>query len=147
MRVTFIQQYKYNNIKYNFTAVKKSTLLIIIFFAGLYLDASEDRCSLFQENWKSEKEAVKYIENTTFLSSESLTPNENSWVTSVRFYTCNEESGYLIIKSINKTFVHQEVPMDIWNALKKTRTTGGYYNFYIKNNYKLEKKGAKSVVL
>ena len=54
MRVTFIQQYKYNNIKYNFTAVKKSTLLIIIFFAGLYLDASEDRCSLFQENWKSE---------------------------------------------------------------------------------------------
>ena len=127
--------------------MKKLALLIILFFAGLYLTAHEDRCSQIQENWKSEKEAIKHIENTIFLLSESLTPDENSWMTSAHFYTCNEESGYLIIKSKKKTFVHQEVPIEIWIALKKAKTIGGFYNFYIKNNYKLEKRDSKPTVL
>ena len=127
--------------------MKRLPILIALIFAGLYLDAHEDGCSTIQEDWKSEKEAISYIESTIFLSSESLTPNEESWLTSAHFYTCNEETGYLIIKSNRKTFIHQEVPVGIWNSLKEAKTIGGYYNFYIKNNYKLEKKGAKSVVL
>ena len=127
--------------------MEKFVFLIILFFAGLYLDAHEDGYDQIQGNWKSEKEAVKYIENNTFLSSESVIPDENSWMTSAHFYTYNQKSGYLIIKSKKKTFVHQEVPIEIWNALKEAKTMGGYHNFYIKNYYKLEKRGTKPAIL
>lgn len=127
--------------------MKRFVLLISLLLIGLYLNANKDSCFQAPENWKSEKDAIKLIENAIFSNSESVKPSAKSWMTSAHFYTCNNEFGYLIVKSEKKTFVHQDVPVAIWNALKDARTIGGFYNFYIKNQYRLVKKGAKSLVL
>jgi hypothetical protein len=127
--------------------MKRFVLLITLIMIGLYLNAQEFGCSNMSANWKSEKEAIRRIENTIFNSSESIVPDENSWMTSAHFYTCDNEFGYLIVKSEKKTFVHQDVPIVKWNALKGARAIGGFYNFYIKDLYKLEKTGAKSPIL
>ena len=127
--------------------MKRLVLLISLILTGLYLNAQKDSCIKTPENWKSEKAAIKLIENTIFKSSESVRPSAKSWMTSAHFYTCDNEFGYLIVKSEKKTFVHQDVPIAIWNALKDARAIGGFYNFYIKNQYKLGKNGAKSPIL
>lgn len=127
--------------------MKRLAIIIALIFVGLYLNAQEDNCNQISGNWKSEKDAITGIENTAFKTSESTKPNEGSWMTSAHFYSCDDEFGYLIIKSDKKTFIHQDVPKAIWVALKDARSIGGYYNFYIKNNYKLEKKGSSSPVL
>ena len=127
--------------------MKRLTLMLALIFIGLYLNAMEDNCAEISTNWKSEKEAISTIENTPFTVSESIRPDESSWMTSAHFYSCDDEHGYLIIKSSKKTFIHQSVPMNVWIALRDARSKGGYYNFYIKNKFKLDKKGSNPPVL
>lgn len=127
--------------------MKRLTLMIALIFAGLYLNAQEDNCVLMFENLGSEKEAIATIENSTFTFSESIRPGTESWMTSANFYSCDHEAGFLIVKCEKKTYIHQEVPTAVWQALKDAKSTGGYYNFYIKNKYKLDKKGANSPLL
>lgn len=127
--------------------MKRLSLLIALIFTGLFLNAMEDNCAQISGDWKSEKDAISIIENTVFNTSESIRPEETSWMTSAHFYSCDGELGYLIVKSEKKTFVHQGVPMSTWSTLSKARSKGGYYNFYIKNKYKLDKKGSSSPVL
>lgn len=145
--VTLTSKYEYNNIKYNFIVMKRLALIIALIFVGLYLNAMEDNCTQISNNWKTEKEAISRIETTTFKTSESVRPDETSWMTSAHFYSCDDEFGYLIIKSNKKTFIHQDVPKSVWIALRDARSNGGFYNFYIKNKFKLDKNGAKSPVL
>ena len=126
--------------------MKRLALLIALIFFGMYLNAQEDNCLQLSGDWKTEKDAISRVENTTFATNDSVRPVD-SWMTSASYYSCDDEIGYLIIKGEKKTFVHQNVPKAIWIALKDARSIGGYYNFYIKNKYKLEKKNSKSPVL
>jgi len=124
--------------------MKRLILLITLIFAGLYLNASDNNCTQINENWRSENEAISTIENTSFKYSETLNAEESSWVTSVHFYSCDEEFGYMIVKCDQKTYFHKDVPIGVWKALKEANSVGGYYNFYIKNKFKLDKKELKT---
>ena len=126
--------------------MKKLTFIIVLIFIGAYLNAKEENCSQINGAWKSEKSAIKKIENTSFKIQESILPNE-SWMKVAQFYSCDDEFGYLIVKSEKKTYIHQDVPKAIWLALKNARSVGGYYNFYIKEKFKLEKKTTQVPVL
>lgn len=139
--VTKLHKYEYNNIKYKFTVMRRLTLIIALIFLGLYLNAQEDNCNKISNEWKSEKDAISLVENTVFTFSELVSPDQNSWMSSAHYYSCDKEYGYLIVKSEKKIFIHQDVPVVVWNALKNANSIGGYYNFYIKNKYRLERKG------
>lgn len=127
--------------------MKRLALLVALIFVGVYLNAQEDNCNQIMQDWKSEKDAISKIENATFTYSESLVAEQSNWMSSAHYYSCDEEYGFLIVKSEKKAFIHQEVPIAVWKALKNAKTTGGYYNFYIKNKYKLERKGSDNNVL
>ena len=112
---------------------------LALIFIGAILNAKEDNCSQINGGWKTEKAAIETIEDTNFKIQDSILPNE-SWMKVAQYYSCDDEFGYLIVKSQKKTYVHQDVPKAIWMMLKNARSIGGYYNFYIKDKYKLEKK-------
>lgn len=120
--------------------MKTLSLIIALFFIGLSLHAQDDICSNILEGWKSDKQAISKIQKTSFETSESISPDNSAWMTGAHFYACDSESGFLIVEADKKVFVHQEVPTVIWTALKDAKSVGGFYNFYIKNNYKLDKK-------
>ncbi len=126
--------------------MKRFALLIALIFFGMYLNAQEDNCLQLSDNWKTEKDAISRVENTTFATNDSVRPSD-SWVSNASYRSCDDEFGYLIIRGEKKTFIHQNVPKAIWISLKDARSVGGYYNFYIKNKYKLEKKKSTSPVL
>ncbi len=109
--------------------------IISLIFLGIYLNVREDDCSEITEDWKSEKEAITQIENTPFYFSDSVASDNKSWIKSAKYYSCDEEFGYLLVKSEKKTFMHQKVPIVTWNLLKGAKSMGGYYNFYIKNKF------------
>jgi hypothetical protein len=127
--------------------MKRLTILIALIFAGLYLNASDNNCTQSTESWKSEKEAIASIESTTFSYSESFHAEKSEWMESVQYYSCDEEYGYMVVKCNKKTYFHQEVPMAVWKALKEANSPGGYYNFYIKNKYKFDKKDSNTPFL
>ncbi len=126
--------------------MKKFALFIVLIFIGMYLKAQEDSCSLMA-NWKTEKEIIAFIENSFSEMSETLVPNKSSWMISAHYYPVNEKFGYLIVKSSKKVSIHQDVPATIWSLLKNANSKGGFYNFYIKNNYKLKDTPENSEIL
>ncbi len=127
--------------------MKRLLLIIALILTGLYLNAKETNCAQLSGIWKSEKEAMKVIENTIFEVSETVVPDYKSWLTSAHFYSCDGNFGYLIIKGKKKTFVHQNVPASVWESLKNAKSKGGFYNFYIKNKYSLQSGKSNTVVL
>ena len=122
--------------------MKTLAAIIALFFIGTGLHAQQDDCSNFRDSWKSEKQAISKIQKADFESSESISAENSAWMTSAHFYACDSESGFLIVKGDKKIYIHQEVPTVIWTALKDAKSIGGFYNFYIKNNYKIETKNA-----
>lgn len=121
--------------------MKKTLLLVALIFAGIILNAQIDNCSHTNTNWKSDKEAIVSIENESFANTDEVFGKEGSWLKSVHFFSCNEDFGFLIVKGNKKDFVHQNVPTKVWETLKTAKSKGGYYNFYVKNIYKLQKNG------
>ena len=122
------------------------TLLIVLLFSGIYLNAIEDDCCQMNDGWESEKKAISQIEHTCFKTSDSLKPSQKSWMNTAHYYKCNDDFGYLIVRSDKKTMIHKNVPLAIWNNLKEAKPIVGYYNFYIKNKYKLDKKSANPTI-
>ena len=120
--------------------MKSLVILIALIFVGMYLNAQEDNCKQIYRKWDSEKEAIALIEKTSFTFSDLAKPSDESWLSSAHYYSCDEEYGFLIVKGDKKTFIHQDVPIAVWQAFKNAKSIGGYYNFYIKNKYKLDKK-------
>ena len=125
--------------------MKKWKLLVALIFFGFYSNGQETICDNGSASWKNEKEAIKRIEATYFESSDSVLP-QSSWMESAHFYSCDETTGYLIVKGSKGNFVHQDVPQEVWSALKDARSKGGFYMFYIKDHYKVpSKKKGRSV--
>ena len=124
----------------------RRTLLIALFFSGIYLNATEDDCCQTNDGWISEKKAISQIEHTCFKTSDSVSPDQESWMSSAHYYSCNDDVGYLIVKCNKKTMVHKNVPLAIWNNLKEAKPLVGYYNLYIKNKFKLDKKNCEASI-
>lgn len=122
--------------------MKTLSIIITLFFLGFNVQAQDDNCNSVVDGWKSEKQAIAIIQEADFETSDSISPYNSNWMNSAHFYSCSPESGYLIVKSDKKTYVHQEVPKAIWSSLKKAKSVGGFYNFYIKDNYKLDKRNS-----
>jgi hypothetical protein len=127
--------------------MKKTLLVILLICVGIILNAQIDNCAHNNTSWNSEKDAIEYIENESFANTESLIVDGESWMESANFYSCNEGFGFLIVKSQKKSFIHQNVPTKVWEALKGANSKGGYYNFYIKNKFKLQKGGEAHPIL
>jgi len=133
-------KYEYTNILYEFNVMKKSLLFIVLIFFGIMLNAQIDECDHSNMNWNSDKEAIETIENESFAHTDMVQGEGDSWLESAHYYSCNEEAGFLIVKSSKKSFFHQNVPLKVWQCFKSANSKGGYYNFYIKNRYKLRKE-------
>jgi hypothetical protein len=118
----------------------KSLLFIVLLFFGIILNAKIDDCDHSKMHWKSDKEAIEIIENERFAHKDMIPGEVDSWLVSAHYYSCNSESGFLIVKGSKKAFIHQNVPLMVWQSLKSANSKGGYYNFYIKNKFKLKKE-------
>jgi hypothetical protein len=120
--------------------MKTTFLLLILLCTGMYLNAEINNCLHTTSNWNSEKEAVSAIEASNFRITETVPGDVSSWMVDATFYSCNQDFGFMIVKSDKKTFVHQGVPTQVWEAFKSANSKGGYYNFYIKNKFRIETK-------
>jgi hypothetical protein len=122
--------------------MRKILLFGALICAGMFLNAQIDDCASMKTTWKSEKEAIDYIENQNFMTKETIDVAGSSWLNRAEWYSCDAELGYLIVKSGKKSTIHQNVPISDWEGLKNARSKGGFYNFYIKDRYELQSEGA-----
>ena len=110
--------------------------LLSIFF--LIIISCNDNCDSIGENFISYDEAITVVRATDF-SIEEKVDTDSSWIDSIEYYSCDKTSGYLIVNTKKgKSYIHKNVPIQVWNEFKNADSFGRFYNQNIKGNYYLE---------
>lgn len=112
----------------------KKNIFLILFLT--ILGCKAQNCKDKNLQGKSYREIIKVLKQTDFKVSEKVY-TDSSWIKSIKFYSCNEITGFLILTSKqNKQYVHNKVPLNLWNQFKKANSYGRFYNTYIKKRFK-----------
>ena len=80
-------------------------------------------------------EAISAIELSTFRYQQQFKISRTYGIMSARFYSCDGNSGYLILKVDKKDIIYLEVPETIWKGLISSADINGFYDAEIKGNY------------
>ena len=110
---------------------------VLILNSGFVIAQSNNSCKSLPESFSSYEQALHQVNNVVFKIHESVDTIKSSWVRTVSFYSCDGQVGFLIMKTGGKSYIHQNVPIEIWNELKNADSFGSYYNEKIKHNYRI----------
>jgi hypothetical protein len=83
------------------------------------------------------QEAKSVIELATFRYYQQFKISRTYGVMSARFYSCDGNSGYLLMKVDKKDLIYLEVPETKWKGLISSSDINGFYNAEIKGIYDL----------
>jgi|688.fasta_scaffold64953_2 hypothetical protein len=113
--------------------MKFSFILSLLFF----ISCGNKNCEDLNSNFKSYNEAIEIVQNTSFAIEEKV-DTDSSWIDSIEFYSCVEISGYLIVNTKKyKSYIHKNVPIQVWNEFKNATSFGKFYNRNIKGVYQM----------
>ncbi len=110
---------------------------LISIIAFLIISCSGN-CDSLNKKFSSYNEAITLVRNTSFKIEEKVN-TDSSWIDSIEYYSCDELTGYLIVNNKKgKSYIHKNVPFQVWNEFKNADSFGRFYNQNIKGNYYLE---------
>jgi hypothetical protein len=102
-------------------------------------------CNKLPDIFTSYDGAIQLVKTSTFQfiddvkisdSSSAWVPDRFSWITSANYYSCDGGKGYFIYNTNRgTTYIHQGVPIEVWNGFKDTSSKGFYFDRYIKEKY------------
>ena len=110
---------------------------IIIVLSLFFCSCKSQNCNDLKSEFKNFNEAETLIKKTKFAFTENLNTDKSSWIRSAKFYSCDLKVGFFVYATDKETYVHQNVPIEIWNELKQASSIGSYYNRNIKHKYQL----------
>lgn len=97
-------------------------------------------CDDLPENFASFESAKDKIHNAAFEYEDSFDTSRSSWIKSAQYYSCNGDQGYVIVSTNSNSYIHKNVPEELWEKFKVASSLGRFYNFNLKNNYQLKPK-------
>lgn len=95
------------------------------------------KCSDLPNSFSSYSQAITTIQNTEFKISESLTTSKSSWIRRADYYSCDGQSGFFIIVTDAKSYIHANMPIALWLHFKQANSFGSFYDHYIKGKYRI----------
>ncbi len=95
-------------------------------------------CELLPTFFSSYSEALYQVKNADFEIEDKFRPGLGKWIDQFAYYSCDGSSGYLIMETKGKEYIHQGLPLSKWKELKNAESAGSYYVKQIKGNYRLQ---------
>ncbi len=87
--------------------------------------------------FSSYQQAYNIVVNANFNYSDYINTWKSSWIESAEYYSCDGQTGFFIIHMKNGTYIHQDLPVEIWYAFKNAYSFGSFYSTYIRGNYRV----------
>lgn len=97
-------------------------------------------CSRLPMDFATYQEAINSVKSASFKISETADATSSSWIGRAAYYSCDGYTGYFIIETEGRKYIHERVPRDVWNDFKNSESLGSYYNQKIKGRYKMDLK-------
>jgi KTSC domain len=118
--------------------MKIFTKTLLLLTIALVLNACQrTKCSELPSSFSSFKDALTKIRGASFELETSANTSSSSWIDSAEYYSCNGSTGYLILETEGREYIHENVPLEIWNGFESADSKGEYYNDRIKHHYRL----------
>ena len=109
-----------------------------LIFIFITISCNTKNCNEINSKFTSYDEAIEIVKNSSFAIDEKV-DTDSSWIDSIEYHSCDEKYGYLIINTKKgKSYIHKDVPIQVWNEFKNANSFGKFYNQNIKGNYYLE---------
>lgn len=116
----------------------KKIFLIFSLLIGLHCYSQD--CNKLSNGFNSFEQASKLIFNSTFAFTDNADVSDSSWITSAKYYSCDNKTGFFILKTSNKIYSHQKVIKTLWQNLIKAKSKGSFYSKNIRGKYQLKLK-------
>lgn len=121
-----------NNVPHT---VKKILPLLLAMYL---LSCNAQPCSQLPQTFKSYSQAISLVQKTAFNVKESANTSGSSWISFVKYYSCDGATSYLIVKTDKGgEYIHRGVPMEVCNEFKNAESKGSFYNSHIKHKFRL----------
>lgn len=91
-------------------------------------------CADLPQHFTSYAHAQQAIEGATWLIAERQWTPESSWINQIKYYSCEGQTGFLLVQIGNRTYIHANVPRRVWNEFKQAPSKGTYYNQRIRGD-------------
>ena len=102
-----------------------------------FTSCNSQSCNELPTNLTNYKHAVSVVKYTDFTIEDSVDTSRSSWIKSASFYSCDTKTGFLLVKIKSSEYIHQNVPISVWESFKKADSFGSFYNYNIKGKYQL----------
>lgn len=119
---------------------RRFVLFLLIFFTINASAQSHKSCEKLPASFPNYENAIQQIKVAEFKINETIDTRKSSWIRGLSYFSCDGKSGFMIMKTDSKSYIHQNVPIDIWNEVKNAESFGSYYNDKIKHLYQLSIK-------
>jgi len=118
----------------------KIYLLISICFVGMACVSSPKQdCKHLNLNVSSYSQANALIKQAQFKLEEQQNMRSSGWIKRAAYYSCDGETGYLILYlDKGKSYLHQNLPLSVWNEFINASSYGSFYNKRIKGKYQFK---------
>ena len=93
-------------------------------------------CNDLPISFTSYTEAMEQIRSASFRIAEEQYTDESSWVRNAEYYSCDGATGFFIIRTDDQDYIHNAVPLAVWQGFKEASSFGSYYNTNIKRRYR-----------
>lgn len=118
----------------------KKTIFILILISLFSCNSKSGNCSDLPPSFSSYNDAISSVESVDFKIEDEADTSKSSWIRSADFYSCDGDSGYLIISTDDHEYIHENLPVSVWEDFKNADSFGKFYNANIKNNYQMISK-------
>jgi hypothetical protein len=116
--------------------MKKILLVSILLIYSLNVSA-QNSCNSLPNSFSTYSDAERQIYNTSFYFVDKCNTGGSSWIKAASFYSCDGKSGFMFIVTSSETYIHQNLPISLWQNFKRANSFGGFYTSYIRGNYHL----------
>lgn len=99
--------------------------------------SDEPNCNSLPSSFPTYDAAVIAVESADFEFTDKVNTSKSSWIRAARFYSCNNADGYFIIETDKGNYLHQGVPISVWESFKAADSFGSFYSANIKHQYRL----------
>ena len=94
-------------------------------------------CDQLSQKFTSYDQAINLVRSSSFKISETVNTSRSSWIRGAEFYSCDGSTGYFIIETSNRIYIHADMPISVWQQFKNARSFGSFYDYNIKGRYRL----------
>lgn len=114
--------------------MKKLVLILVVICIA---SCKGQNCEDISTTFTNYKEVISVIKSTHFALEDDVNTSKSSWIRKASYYSCDNKTGFFVLKTDKKNYVFEKVPISVWKQFKNADSFGKFYNSKIRNKYHL----------